>query len=212
MYVAARVEEQRVFNVRCPHEGCGAELFEADLKRLADCGLLDPAVPARFTDLRARDFTARAKEFTETSPHNLNVDYATLQRLWETTRLCPRCSLAIERSQGCNSFYCICGHHFNYAAAPRAVGNGIKNYHRVISLAQSQSMPLHEAEKYGQDINMYHKSSKIAAQLDLSVDSAHELLKKAMAGDDEARARIRKARQDGATMTGTTEALAAIAA
>merc|ERR1712242_335431 len=57
-----------------------------------------------------------------------------------------------------------------------------------------------------------HKSSKIAAQLDLSVDSAHELLKKAMAGDDEARARIRKARQDGATMTGTTEALAAEAA
>eukprot|EP00416_Gambierdiscus_australes_P026883 CAMPEP_0171057714 /NCGR_PEP_ID=MMETSP0766_2-20121228/2001_1 /TAXON_ID=439317 /ORGANISM="Gambierdiscus australes, Strain CAWD 149" /LENGTH=320 /DNA_ID=CAMNT_0011512893 /DNA_START=48 /DNA_END=1006 /DNA_ORIENTATION=+ len=195
-YVAVRVEEQRVFNLRCPHEGCKAELFEQDLQRLVQAGLLDKAHPERFTEMRARDFTARAKGFVEVAPNSKDdSDFETVRCLWETTRLCPRCSLAIERSAGCNSFFCVCGHHFNYSQAPRAVGNGIKHYDRVISLARNQSLALSEAEKFGNDLGMFYKASKIRAQSGLPLQDAYELVKKAMAGDEEARVKIRQFRQ-----------------
>jgi len=193
-YVTSRVEEQRVFNLRCPHQGCKNELYEQDICRLVDAGSVAAAVRDRFVELRARDFSARARSFEEVIPRK-DEDYEFVQKLWDTTRLCPRCSLVIEKASGCNSFYCICGAHFNYQTAPRAVGNGMKGYGRVISLARRAGMPLREAEKYNGDAKTYANVRRVAQQLRLSQEEARELLSRAQAGDEDARARIREARK-----------------
>jgi len=192
-FVVARVEEQHVFHIRCPHQGCKNELYEQDLSRLVKSGSLEASVSARFAELRARDFAARAKTLAEIMPQD-DVDYGLVRRLYETTRLCPRCSLVIEKSAGCNSFYCICGHHFNYESAPRVVGNGIKKYGKVICFAEEHKLPLSVAETYAGRIKLYTKAGKIAPRLGISWEEAMEVQARAFHGDVAARARIRAAR------------------
>lgn len=204
-FVVARVEEQYVFHVRCPHPGCKNELYEQDLNRLVKVDALEASVAARFAELRARDFTARAKTFTEALPQS-NVDYGLVRTLWETTRICPRCSLVIEKSQGCNSFYCICGNHFNYDSAPRVVGSGIKKYNKVICFAEGHNLPLSVAEKYAGRFSLYAKSSNVACQMNISLEAAMELQMRASSGDAAARARIRAARRVPVTTVCTEEA------
>lgn len=199
-FVVARVEEQYVFHIRCPHQGCRNELCEQDLSRLVNAGSLEASVSARFAELRARDFSARAKLFAEVLPQcQSDVDYGLVRTLWETTRVCPRCSLVIEKSEGCNSFYCICGNHFNYESAPRVVGSGIKKYNKVINFAQGHNLPLSVAEKYAGKFNLYAKASNVASQMNLSLEEAMELQMRAFNGDVAARARIRGARHVNVT-------------
>ncbi|CAK0890316.1 unnamed protein product [Prorocentrum cordatum] len=145
-FVKARVEEQLVFGIRCPHDGCRNELYEKDIEQLARDGLLEDAVRERFCELRSRDYAARASSFSE-DVHGDNPDYSTIRRLYESTRLCPRCKLVIEKSHGCNSFFCICGFHFNYQSAPRIVGNGISRYDKVLDFAEKHGLALREVEK-----------------------------------------------------------------
>merc|ERR1711865_865552 len=38
--------------------------------------------------------------------------------LFQNMRLCPKCRVIIEKSHGCNSFGCICGHCFDFKTAP----------------------------------------------------------------------------------------------
>mmetsp|Transcript_124569 Transcript_124569/g.265651 ORF Transcript_124569/g.265651 Transcript_124569/m.265651 type:complete len:245 (+) Transcript_124569:97-831(+) len=193
-YVATRVEEQRVFDIRCPSVGCKNELYEKDLRRLVDCGALSHEICDRFVDLRARNYTTRAMAFSEESAQTVE-DFALLRHLWNATRLCPRCSVVIEKSHGCNSFYCICGHHFDYSSAPRAIGNGMKKYSRVIDLAERCQMSIKEAEALMGKTKLFFKSIRIADTLGMTLEMAVDLQRQAKDGDEAARERIRAARK-----------------
>jgi hypothetical protein len=72
-------------------------------------------------------------------------DFKLMRRLWMTTRRCPRCNVIIEKSEGCNSFGCTCGHRFNFAKAPRGCGDGIEDFDSVTALAGDFEMPLQAA-------------------------------------------------------------------
>lgn len=189
-FVAARVEQQLVFHVRCPVGGCRNELYQKDVERLVTSGALEASVGASFAELRARDYSTRAKDFAEEK----ELDMESMKTLWNCTRMCPNCNLVIEKASGCNSFYCICGAHFNYASAPRSVGGDVRNYGKVIDLAQSCRLSLSEAGMFEGDLKAYLKASKIATQLGLPLDEATELLRRAMVGDATARAKIREGR------------------
>mmetsp|Transcript_79612 Transcript_79612/g.138167 ORF Transcript_79612/g.138167 Transcript_79612/m.138167 type:complete len:350 (-) Transcript_79612:118-1167(-) len=147
-HVRARVEEQLVFGVRCPMLGCKHELHEQDIHRLVLSGALSCEISRRFSDLRARDFSARALDLSKFE-HEVH-DLVLFQKLYTSMRLCPRCHVAIQRSQGCNSFGCICGHRFNYNKAPR-ICSGLNN--DIISFAIQNNMSLpaarQEASLYG---------------------------------------------------------------
>lgn len=219
-YVATRVQEQFVFHVRCPFVGCTNELFEQDLTRLVRAGALGASVSEHFSELRTRDYTTRAESLSQTLTHDIgeeNLD--SMQILWSTMRLCPRCSLAIERSEGCNSFYCICGHHFDFSTAPRVLGSGISNFGTVISTAKSLGISIAEAEKFGIDAGSVGKEwrrgravaahrivSRIATRTRMSTDEAWELHVRAQSGDEEARTQIRESRGRAQTsMVGVDE-------
>lgn len=207
-FVTTRVNDQFVFNMRCPFVGCTNELFEQDLTRLVEVDAITKNISERFAELRTRDYTARAKGLSEAMIEvEREGDLDQLQKIWQTTRLCPRCSLVIERSEGCNSFYCICGHHFDYSQAPRVFGNDVKNYGKVISTAKSLGLPLSEAEKYGGDTRSLgkewsqgrafaaHKAvSQISMDTGLDMDEAWQLYQQASSGDEGAQKRIRAAR------------------
>jgi len=210
-FVTARVEDQLVFHVRCPFEGCTNEIFEQDVKKLAEAtpASLSEGVVTRFAELRARDFTAHAASLRESWTSLIKEeDYELIQKLWQSTRLCPRCSLVIERSSGCNSFYCVCGHHFDFASAPRVVGSGIRNFGNVIGLARNLKVPLEHVQKYGLRGEEWRRSralasanlvSRTAADTRLSLEDTWELLEQAKMGDVQAREKIRCARNRGGT-------------
>jgi len=193
-YVRVRVEEQRVFNIFCPHLGCKNQLYEADVQSMVRCGLIEQEVSKRFAEFRARDYTARLCSFAEVLP-KAGQDYSLIREMYETVRLCPRCSVVIQKSQGCNSFYCICGHHFDYGAAPRVLGNGVKRYTRVIAMAERLKLPLSEAEEFGGRMHDYLHASRVASLLGVSLQEAGELLRRVKEGDQRARQRIREAKE-----------------
>jgi hypothetical protein len=146
-FVAARLEEQRAFGIRCPMLGCANELQEQDVQQLVRCGALPPALGERFAELRKRDYTARADAFTEVLELPSQEEYVMLKRLWRTARRCPRCHVILEKSQGCNSFGCICGHKFDFSEAPRACGDGIEDFDSIMDVAMHQGVSFREAEQ-----------------------------------------------------------------
>jgi len=108
---------------------------------LVDLGVLQALVHDRFAELRSCNYSARADEIvgecSAVHRHYLELrsrmDHVSVQELEEVVsemakqqlpewfkivRLCPRCRVVIEKSQGCDSFGCICGHRFNFASAP----------------------------------------------------------------------------------------------
>lgn len=205
-FVKVRVDDQFVFNLRCPFVGCANELFEQDVARLVQSGALPKQVSERFAELRTRDYSARAASLSQDLIQvDGSDDLDMIQRIWHTMRLCPRCNLAIERSEGCNSFYCICGHHFDFAVAPRVVGGGsnVRNYGQVIDTARGLKLSLKQAETYGEDKlfgkhwsrerahAIYRMATKISSSIRIAMDDACDLVMKAKMGDEEARARIR---------------------
>lgn len=176
-FVAARLDEQRVFGIRCPTEGCKNELQQQDVQRLVDCGALSPSLGQRFAELRRRDYTARANAFTEILEVPAPEDYKMLRRLWATSRRCPRCNVILEKSEGCNSFGCICGHRFDFAKAPRACGDGIDHFDSVIDLAMQHAVPFKEAEQRVREarsrgIKRYNLVLKLAKCADIPLSLA----------------------------------------
>jgi len=194
-HVRVRVEEQRVYNLRCPSFGCQAELFEQDLQRLSAAGALAHEVCERFAALRARDFGARARSLEETTLQT-QEEVELLLSLHDMRR-CPCCQLVLQKSSGCNSFYCICGEHFNYALAERAVGHGVKHFKWVLQLAKSQALSIREATSFGGDLSLFKRVQKTSEQLAISRAEAWELLRQAQDGDEDARNRIRAGRGRG---------------
>lgn len=184
-YVVARVEDQHVFGLRCPHEGCRNELFEQDISKLP----LPPTVCQQFAKLRSQDYTARAKDLKATLLESIDAA-KTARELCKIAKLCPRCSVVVQKSEGCNSFFCICGHHFQYDKAPSVLP---AHFPKVVQLAEQFSMPLDEAElRVGQGC---FKGRRVALQMGVSLEEALELQKRAQSGDEIARAQIRAARK-----------------
>jgi len=202
-FVASRVQEQLVSSVRCPFDGCTNQIFEQDVNRMVSEGIVTSQISERFAELRTSNYTARAESLSETlTSLEESNDFELILKLWHSTRLCPRCSLVIEKSQGCNSFFCICGHHFHYDSAPRIVGKGVKNYDQVVSVARSCGLTLEDAQKYGGESWKRERAlawnrlvDRVVAQTRLSRDAAWELLQQAKLGDQSARQRIRCAKE-----------------
>lgn len=184
-HVVSRVGEQRVFDIRCPHEGCKNQLFEQDLCKLP----LPTEICRRFAKLRSQDYTQRVKDLKIALSES--VDAIQIARaLCKIARLCPRCSVVIQKSEGCNSFYCVCGHHFQYDRAPTVLP---VSYLKAVQLAEQFNMSIDEAElRVGQGCL---KARRIAVQMGVSLEEALALQKRAKSGDEAAIAQIRAARK-----------------
>lgn len=201
-HVSCRVEEQRVAGLCCPAVGCKNRLHEQDLRKLVSRGFLDEKVASGFVELSTRDFTARAREFDELKAEE-SQDYAFLRHLWERTRLCPRCSIALEKSHGCDSFFCICGHHFDFTQAPHAVGSaGVKKFGRLLSLAEAQHTTVRKVEQEAQrhgGMRIYRGALRLSQTRGMPLEEAVALCTSAQKGEGEARERIRVLRRPTAT-------------
>jgi len=170
-WVSAKVEDMHVFGIFCPMESCKTELFEQDVQTLVKAGALGSQIAERLAHLRKQDYTSRLS-------HIYN-DVCSNEHLL-SMRLCPRCTVIIEKKAGCNDFGCICGHRFNFAAAPRIkdidfecvkaltskyrmsqidavkrvitaiTTKGIRNYRRVMTHAQNRLIAVDLAELHEQ--------------------------------------------------------------
>lgn len=176
-HIAARVEEQRAFGVRCPALGCECELQEQDMRRLQHVGLLPQAVADRFAEIRKRDYTARADCLAHSGEGDAPVDVALLTWLWCNTRRCPRCSVIVQKASGCNDFGCLCGHRFNFSTAPRPIGDGIEDFQPVLELMQESGIQLRAAcetvrRATAKGIHSYSRVLSLMRSMKMSVDVA----------------------------------------
>ena len=105
-YVEGKIKEHRVHHIPCPTPGCKAQLFESDVKSSTSEALF-----ARFVELRTVDHKARLGEFAESELAAFLKDQACP---------CPRCSLIIEKNQGCDTMVCVCGHSFGWTESVKA--------------------------------------------------------------------------------------------
>jgi len=103
-YVESKINDHRVEHIPCPTVGCSATLFESEVK--ASCST---EMFARFLELRSVDHAARLKEFAKDN----------MEWLQEHACPCPRCSVIIDKNQGCNTMVCVCGHEFSWSQAMR---------------------------------------------------------------------------------------------
>mmetsp|Transcript_53368 Transcript_53368/g.98691 ORF Transcript_53368/g.98691 Transcript_53368/m.98691 type:complete len:277 (-) Transcript_53368:122-952(-) len=201
-YIESRINESRVWNLKCPHDGCSADVREQDVKKLVDSGRLGPEMLERFVNLRNCDQKERASELASTIGELIQSwsggdSLDALLQLYNSTRLCPRCSMILEKSAGCNSFYCSCGFHFNFHDAPRIVGAGMKakDFQRTVLMANKRSMTLAEAETYKGDAKDWGRALRMSEMSELPLREARELCNRAKDGDEEAREAIRAARR-----------------
>jgi hypothetical protein len=173
-FVTARVQDQLVFGIRCPIDGCKNELYEQDIQKLVQASVLSPDVADQMAKLRKQDYTLRLEQFCD--------DLGSISKL-KSMRLCPRCCVIIQKSSGCDSFGCICGHRFRFNEAlsldhiealassclaanvskhftsvqeatrhvvKACVTKGIKKYPRVLKFAEQRKLPLEIAEVHEQ--------------------------------------------------------------
>lgn len=109
------------------------------------------------------------------------------------TKQCPRCHVAIERRSGCPSFFCICGHHFNYEQAPSLIAGEVKSFDRILHLAQKLQVSFRDVQLAGSPQFAY-QVRRTATLLGVSFEQACGLCHEARNGDETARARIRQAK------------------
>ena len=91
-------------NIRCPHPDCKFVLYPDDVKRLAA-----PDTFERYDALRKTDYRTRLRQ--------LQADGLVNSEFLKQTRVCPACYVIIERSEGCDSMFCVCGNSFRYKSA-----------------------------------------------------------------------------------------------
>lgn len=104
-WITSQLNES-TFKVGCPHEKCAFHFDGDDILRISG----DEA-KKKFVEIGQRSFAARVAEFTDKDE--------TMQKWIDShTRLCPQCSVLIERSAGCNAMKCFtCGERFNWDQA-----------------------------------------------------------------------------------------------
>lgn len=191
-FVKARVEEQRVFGICCPIEGCSNPVLEQDVEKLVAEKALDPAVAEQMARLRRQDYTERlAQTCTQLGDSGIAG----------SMRLCPRCNVMIQRSSGCNSFGCICGHRFQYDKAP-----SVKDVQTALLAYQEDVSALHDLTPAdatrrivgactSKGIKKYHHVMKKAATANMSLDLA-ELHEQARLQKPEAIKRLEELRRE----------------
>lgn len=229
-FVKAQVEELRPFGIRCPIEGCKNQLYEQDVEKLVKDNVLKLEVATQLATLRKQNYTSRMSDVFD----DLGCD--------RSLRLCPRCNVIIQRRSGCNNFGCICGHKFNFAAAlclsdfmvakdvaskhnlsqsdaldhviAAVTSKGIKNYRRVLGLAECRNISLELAEVHMQSLlgqsdardqlrnarfarRDLRKQKILVKNLCISSDEAKAILRRAKDGDVSAWSKIQEARQLG---------------
>merc|ERR1719313_1450400 len=192
-FIKARVEEQMAFGICCPIEGCGNEVLEQDVEKLVEAKALDPAVAEQMATLRRRDYTERlAQTCTQLGDGGMKAG---------SMRLCPRCNVILQRSSGCNSFGCICGHRFQYDKAL-----SVKDVQAALLACQEDMSAIHDltavdatrrivAACTSKGIKKYHHVMKKAATANMSLDLA-ELHEQARLGRPEAIKRLEEMRQE----------------
>lgn len=101
-YVRIKLEDGEVHGIRCPELGCNTELLPNEVKQLTT-----PNMFKRYLKLRNADFASRLDETLE-DPEMLSW----LQSAG--VRMCPRCSVLVQRSDGCDDMMCKCGYRFGF--------------------------------------------------------------------------------------------------
>ncbi len=139
--------EQRQRRISCPAVGCGHSLNQEDIARLS----IDPAVPAAYSALMAETYEDRLAE--------MSSDPALKAWMDANARPCPKCSLLITRTSGCNTVRCPCGHRFCYCCGqercvkmPPPVAASASAFHALLA---QQAELWREAEKQGRKINPF---------------------------------------------------------
>lgn len=193
-YVTARVEENRVFGIFCPFEGCKNELYEQDIQRLVQASALKSEVSIQLAKLRKQDYTSRLSEACE------SLGSMGEQSQLRSMRLCPRCSVIIQKSSGCNSFGCICGHKFRYDEAPSMedinamLSNCVKEVTRKHNMSASDAVRRVVAACGIKGIRKYARVLKHAEQREISLDAA-EVHEQALLGQAAALSQLEEARR-----------------
>eukprot|EP00992_Anisonema_acinus_P015879 TRINITY_DN9932_c0_g1_i3.p1 TRINITY_DN9932_c0_g1~~TRINITY_DN9932_c0_g1_i3.p1 ORF type:complete len:365 (+),score=44.60 TRINITY_DN9932_c0_g1_i3:53-1147(+) len=185
-YVSHRISEHRVFDIRCPHPTCPAQLFEADVQRL-----VTPDIFAKYSALLKQDFTARVDHLFNASHSQDHLE--TLRVLHDESRICPKCGVILQRSQGCNSMYCFCGTNFHYASAARVGG---QRFSSVLKLAAQESISIAQARQFDGDYARFKRAHQLAAMARSDLEAADRLGRRASAGDEEARALVARLRRE----------------
>mmetsp|Transcript_80771 Transcript_80771/g.147708 ORF Transcript_80771/g.147708 Transcript_80771/m.147708 type:complete len:306 (+) Transcript_80771:224-1141(+) len=182
-FVTARVEERMVFGIRCPFEGCKQLVYEQDVQKLVTRGLVPSAIAEQMAKLRHQNYADRHVELEDGLLSS--EDAEVLETLWATTKRCPSCSVIIERSAGCDSFGCICGHRFDYAEAPRGFGDGIHKFSNITHLAAEHEIPLKDSMALVQEgskrgIHDFDPVTDLSSQHKLPVQDAMDIVEEGL--------------------------------
>lgn len=102
-WITATIESGST-SIRCPTEGCKFVLYGDDVQRLGTA-----EAHSLFNTLKNRDGTERLAEIAR--------DPSMKDWLAANTRVCPSCSVIVERSAGCNAMRCSCGAGFSWNTA-----------------------------------------------------------------------------------------------
>ena len=120
-HAEAAIKGGRLF-VRCPAEGCGRSLQTLELKTSLSAGSYATLVA------RLKESEATMAEAGECEAHPLGLEL----------RMCPKCSVRIEKNEGCAAMQCYrCGEGFTWSSAelvgaePRTAARSLKRVERV---------------------------------------------------------------------------------
>jgi len=128
-YIVGKIEEG-AWTIRCPGEGCGYFLLDADIKKfVADASESDDdqqrersaAILQRYRELRSVDHGEHLRAMLVESLPECEEDPR--QWLQSECQACPRCLVIVRKEEGCNHMHCRCGAEFCYGCgAPKDVG------------------------------------------------------------------------------------------
>ena len=136
--------EQRQRRISCPAVGCGHSLNQEDIVRLS----IDPAVPVAYSALMAETYEDRLAEMSSDPELKAWMD--------ANARPCPKCSLLITRTSGCNTVRCPCGHRFCYCCGQERcvkMPPVVASASAFQALLAQQTELWREAEKQGRRID-----------------------------------------------------------
>lgn len=176
-YITIQVSTAACADLKCPGVGCATRLFESDVERL-----VSREISLTFQKI----LNSKYGEKRQSTLQGQTVDE--LIALYHLgIKACPRCGVLVERSSGCNSMWCICGHNFNYAQAPNLVGVSM----HILKLGKRTMLPLEDIAALDCTDKDFIYALKVASLVGLDFCAALNLVKKR---DAETIAVIRAAR------------------
>ena len=192
-FVKSRVADLRVADLRCPFPECATRLYDTDVARVLS---KDAETLARYRELIKADFSGKLEATLQSVE-----DIESLHMLAQCgIKLCPSCGCLLQRSTGCNSFYCVCGNHFDFQSAKGVISKEMQN---VIKVARLTGLPLDEARAFRGSLRALRRANSVLDAFgrdNMTLAAARELADRAFRGDAEARAQIRQAREQRRTV------------